>query len=167
MSSNKPGLPSISPQLFSQIVFGGFLIGIMIMAQFPWAMSICLGILGGFIFGWFTSSSKESAKPEAVASSEGIDAALKYWLFFLLGFVFVGYSPAVSIVLGAVAAIGGGWITAWWASKEDARTQLPVPTVNEVTEEKPRDRITRQRSRKSSQRYRRAAGSFNFRFWEK
>jgi hypothetical protein len=166
---NNQGLPPISPEFFSQLVFGGFLILILSLAGFSLPLSVFLGIIAGFVLGWFTNSSKSSPQQTTVASSDGIDAGLKYWLFFLLGFVLLGYSPPVSILLGAVAAIGGGWITAWWGSKEETRTQLPLEAsdVDMDTNDSPRERITKQQTRKLTRRYRRASGSFNFKFWEK
>ncbi len=166
MTQNK-GLPPISPEFFSQLIFGGFLIFILLLAGFSAPLSIFLGIIAGFVLGWFTNSSKNSPQETTVASSDGIDAGLKYWLFFLLGFVFLGYSPPVSILLGGIAAIGGGWITAWWGSKEAMQTQLPLETLDIDTHQSPRERMTRQQRRKTSRRFRRPSGSFNFRFWEK
>jgi hypothetical protein len=167
MAQKNNGLPPISPAFLSQLIFGGFLIFILSMAGFTLPLSIFLGIIAGFILGWFTNASKHSPQAATVASSDGIDAGLKYWLFFLLGFVFLGYSPPMSILLGGIAAIGGGWITAWWGSNEVARTQLPVETLEVVTDENSRDRITRQQKRRTTRRYRRPSGSFNFRFWER
>lgn len=167
MAPNNKGLPPMSPAFISQLIFGGFLIFILSMAGFALPLSIFLGIIAGLILGWFTNSSKHSPQPTTVASSDGIDAALKYWLFFLVGFVILGYSPPMSILLGGIAAIGGGWITAWWGSNEVARTQLPTDSLEVVVDETPRDRITRQQRRKTTRRYRRPSGSFNFRFWER
>ncbi|TVP61006.1 MAG: hypothetical protein EA343_15915 [Nodularia sp. (in: Bacteria)] len=167
MASNNQGLPPISPEFFSQLIFGGFLIFILILAGFSVPLSIFLGIIAGFVLGWFTNSSKNSPQETTVASSDGIDAGLKYWLFFLFGFVFLGYSPPVSILLGGIAAIGGGWITAWWGSSEAMQTQLPLEASDIDITDSPRERITKQQRRKVARRYRRASGSFNFRFWER
>ncbi|MBE9201103.1 MULTISPECIES: hypothetical protein [unclassified Nodularia (in: cyanobacteria)] len=167
MAPNNQGLPPISPEFFSQLIFGGFLVLILMLAGFSLPLSIFLGIIAGFFLGWFTNSSKNSAQETTVASSDGIDAGLKYWLFFLLGFVFLGYSPPLSILLGAIAAVGGGWITAWWGSKEAVQTQLPLEALDIEINETPRERITKQQRRKLTRRYRRASGSVNFRFWER
>ncbi|MDB9373775.1 hypothetical protein [Nodularia sphaerocarpa] len=164
---NNQGLPPISPEFYSQLIFGGFLIFILTLAGFSLPLSIFVGIIAGFVLGWFTNSSKNSPQETTVASSDGIDAGLKYWLFFLLGFSFLGYSPPVSILLGGIAAIGGGWITAWWGSKEETKTQLPLEALDMDTSDSPRERITKQQRRKLTRRYRRASGSFNFRFWER
>ena len=166
MGANK-GLPPISPEFFSQLVFGGFIVFILRMTGFSLALSAFLGIIAGFVLGWFTSSSKNSAQEPAVPSSDGIDAGLKYWLFFLVGFVFLGYSAPASIFLGAIGALGGGWITAWWGSKESMNTQLPMEVLDIDVNDNPRERITKQQTRKVSRRYRRNSGSFNFRFWGK
>ncbi|CEJ42543.1 hypothetical protein [Umezakia ovalisporum] len=167
MASKNQGLPPISPEFLSQLVFGGFLILVLRLVGASTPLSIFLGIIAGFILGWFTNSSKNSPEEMTVASSDGIDAGLKYWLFFLLGFVFLGYSPPISILLGGIAAIGGGWITAWWGSKEEMITQ-PLETSDMETNTSSRERITKQQRRRiTSRRYRRASGSFNFRFWQK
>ncbi len=167
MASNNQGLPPISPEFFSQLIFGGFLIFILLLAGFSPPLSIFLGIIAGFVLGWFTNSSKNSTQDTTVASSDGIDAGLKYWLFFLLGFSFLGYSAPISILMGGIAAIGGGWITAWWGSKEAMQTQLPLEALDVGTNQSPRERITKQQRRKLTRRYRRPSGSVNFRFWER
>jgi uncharacterized membrane protein YeaQ/YmgE (transglycosylase-associated protein family) len=158
---------NISPSFLSQLIFGAFLILILSMTGSPLSLSIFLGIIGGFTLGWITNASRNSPQPPSVASSDGIDAALKYWLFFLLGFVFLGYPAPMSILLGGIAAIGGGWIIAWWGSKEETRTQLPVETVEEAIGEQISDRITKQQKRRPVRRYRRTRGSINFKFWER
>lgn len=168
MASNNNDFFTISPNFLSQLIFGAFLIFILIMTKTPTALSIFLGILGGFTLGWLTNASKSSAQPPTVASSDGIDAALKYWLFFLLGFVFLGYSAPMGILLGGIGALGGGWITAWWGSKEETRTQLQVvETSEEIEVQQPRQRSNKQQTRKPSRRYRRPSGSINFKFWER
>jgi hypothetical protein len=168
MASNNQGLPPISPEFFSQLVFGGFLILILTLGGFSLPLSIFVGIIAGFILGWFTNTSKNNPEATTVASSDGVDVGLKYWLFFLVGFIFLGYPPSTSILLGGIAAIGGGWITAWWGSKEAIQTQLPLEFSETETSKSTREGMTkRQRKRKPTRRYRRASGSFNFRFWDK
>ncbi|WP_414527135.1 hypothetical protein [Nodularia chucula] len=168
MASNNQGLPPISPAFFTQLMFGGFLVSIFRMAGLSLPLSIFLGIIAGFVLGWLTNSSQSPNQESTIASSEGVDAGLKYWLFFLVGFVFLGYSPPVSIMLGVIGAIGGGWITAWWGCKESMQTQLPLEAVEVDKNDTPRERIIKQqRRRRLTRRYRRASGSFNFRFWEK
>ncbi|MBW4645942.1 MAG: hypothetical protein KME23_23625 [Goleter apudmare HA4340-LM2] len=158
---------NLPPDFLSQLIFGAFLILILSMTGTSLALSIFLGIMGGFTLSWITSASKNSPKPQSVASSDGIDAGLKYWLFFLLGFSFLGYPAFISILLGGIAALGGGWIVAWWGSKEETRTQLPAETTEEMEAEQPSERSTRQQRRKTTRRFRRTPGSINFKFWQK
>ncbi len=161
---NKSNFLSISPHFLNQLLVGLFLALILLAVGYPLPQSIFLGIIGGLSIGWMTSAS--TPKDSSVASSQGIDAGLKYWLFFLLGFAFLGYQAPVSILLGSLAGIGGGWIIAWWKSKEEYRTQLSEDVI-ESTEPKPAATTsTIRRIRKPVRRYRRPSGSFNFpRFW--
>jgi len=135
------------------------------MTGSPASLSIFLGILAGFTLGWLTNASKNSPQAPSVASNDGIDAGLKYWLFFLLGFVWLGYPAPMSILLGGIGAFGAGWIIAWWGSKEETRTQLPVEVLQEG-EERPSSRVTKQQKRRTTRRFRRARG-INFRFWQR
>ncbi|HIK05519.1 MAG TPA: hypothetical protein IGS40_12540 [Trichormus sp. M33_DOE_039] len=158
---------NFSPESISQFLFGAFITFILNSTGTPITLSIFLGILGWLMLGWFTNASKTSPQPPTVPSSDGIDAGLKYWLFFLLGFGLLGYPALMSIVLGGIGALGGGWIIAWWRSKEETRTQLPVEIVEEIETEQSTSRITRQQKRRSSRRYRRTPGSFSFKFWDR
>jgi uncharacterized membrane protein YeaQ/YmgE (transglycosylase-associated protein family) len=168
MADKKNDFFSISPSFFSQLLFGAFLIFILIMTGSAPALSIFLGIMGGFILGWITNVTENSAQPPTVASSDGVDTGLKYWLFFMLGFVYLGYPAPMSILLGAIGALAGGWITAWWGSKEETRTQLQVEESEEVEIEPTNDRINKRQTRRTARRYRRGTGSsINLRFWEK
>ncbi|BCL34194.1 hypothetical protein [Nostoc sp. MS1] len=155
---------NFTPEFISQLIFGAFLIFILISTGSPVSLSIFLGIMGGFALGWFTNSSKNSPQAPVVASSDGIDAGLKYWLFLLLGFSMMGYSAPMSILLGGIGAIGGGWIIAWWRSKEETRTQLPADANQEADSDEPSDRTTR-RQRISVRRYRRRPGGFSIPFF--
>ncbi|AFY34010.1 hypothetical protein [Calothrix sp. PCC 7507] len=155
-------------EFISQLIFAAFLILILTLTGTSLSFSIFLGIIGGLTLGWITTASKNNPKPQSIASSEGIDAALKYWLFFLLGFSLLGYPAPISILLGGIAALGGGWIIAWWGSKEETRTQLPAETTEDVAAEQPSERSTRQQKRRVTRRFRRtAAGGINFKFWER
>ncbi|MBD2569124.1 hypothetical protein [Anabaena lutea] len=157
---------SSSPNFFSQLVFGFIL---TIIASFTGAsliLSLFVGIMGGFALGWFTIVNENNPPIPNVASNDGIDAALKYWLFFMFCFVFLGYSAPLSILFGGFSAVGGGWIIAWWRSKEDARIE-PTDEFFEEEIEETNERSTKQQKRKPIRRYRRAPGSFNFRFWQK
>ncbi|MBD2495703.1 hypothetical protein [Nostoc sp. FACHB-280] len=156
---------NFTPDFISQLIFGSFLTFILILTGSPASLSIFLGILGGFSLGWLTNASKTSPQAPTIASSDGIDAGLKYWLLFLLGFVWLGYSAPMSILLGGIGAIGGGWIIAWWGSKEETRTQLPVQSLIEG-EETVGERSTKQQKRRPTRRFRRARG-INLRFWQR
>ncbi|ARV58611.1 hypothetical protein BZZ01_08145 [Nostocales cyanobacterium HT-58-2] len=160
---------NFSPNFVTQILLGLFFALIFLSTGYDPALSIFLGVLGGLALGLVTASTKTGPQPQTVATSEGVDAGLKYWLFFLLAFAFVGYQPPMSIFLGAIGGIGGGWIIAWWQAKEESRTQIPQEGLEETTEEgeiaseKPR----RRQIRKTTRRYRRRPGTINFRFWQR
>jgi uncharacterized membrane protein YeaQ/YmgE (transglycosylase-associated protein family) len=161
-------LLSSSPNLLSQLLFGLLLTIIVKIAGASLILSVFVGVVGGFVLGWITTATENSPQAPVVASSEGIDAGLKYWLCFMLGFVFIGYSAQMSILLGGIAGLGGGWIIAWWKSKEETRTQLPVETLEQGETQQSEERITKRQIRKPSRRYRRTASSgFNFRFWQR
>ncbi|WP_017317511.1 hypothetical protein [Mastigocladopsis repens] len=157
---------NFSGNFVTQILLGLFFTLVFLATGYDPALSIFLGVLGGLALGWVTASTKTGPQPSTVATSEGVDAGLKYWLFFLLGFVFVGYQPPMSIFLGAIAGIGGGWIIAWWQSKEESRTQLQQDQSEDTEVEIPSNRPRRQ-IRKTTRRYRRRPGTINFRFWER
>ncbi|MBH8571503.1 hypothetical protein I8752_00355 [Nostocaceae cyanobacterium CENA369] len=165
MAPKNNDLLTISPSFFSQLIFGAFLILILSLTGSPLSLSIFLGILGGFTLGWMTNASKNSPQAPTVASSDGVDAALKYWLFFLLGFVSIGYSAPMSILLGGIGAMGGGWIIAWWGSKEETQTRLPTEAV-EADSERPSNRVTKQQKRRPVRRFRRPSG-VNLQFWRR
>ncbi len=156
---------SSSPSFVSQLLLGLLLIIILSIAGATPALSIFIGILGALILGGFTAASENSPEEPVIASFDGIDAGLKYWIFFLVGFILLGYKPHVSIVLGGIAGIGGGWIIAWWKSKEPTKTQLETENPENAETEKP-TRMTRPQSRKPTHRYRRTSG-FNFQFWKR
>lgn len=157
---------SASPNLFSQLLFGILLASVLSLAGASSALSIFVGVLGGFALGWFTTTTTNSHQPPVVASTEGIDAGLKYCLFFIIGFIFFGYSAPMSLLLGAMGGIGGGWIIAWWKSKEEPRTQIPSEILEDTTAQQP-EQTTSKYKRRPTRRYRRSTSSFNFRFWEK
>jgi hypothetical protein len=85
----------------------------------------------------------------------------------MLGCIFLGYSAPMSIVFGAIAGVGGGWIISWWRSEEALQTQLSEDIVVEENTEQPSDRSAKRRKRKPTKRFRRGSTTFNFRFWEK
>ncbi|KYC36653.1 hypothetical protein WA1_44005 [Scytonema hofmannii PCC 7110] len=159
---------SFSGNFITQTLFGLFLTLVFLMTGYPSSLSIFLGVLGGIAIGWLTSAQKTGPKQPDIGVSEGIDVGLKYWLFFLLGFVFAGYNPPMGILLGAIAGIGGGWIIAWWETKEDSRTQLPTDDTEDAESALPDDKPDRRRVRKISRKFRRrTSGGINLRFWER
>lgn len=155
-----------SENILPQLLLGVFIFIIARIANATLPLSIFLGVLGACALGWFTSANENNPQSSTVASNDGIDAGLKYWLFFMLACLFLGYSTLTSILFGAIAGIGGGITIAWWRSKETTSTQISkdVLKLDEETDE-PRTRV--KRSRKKFPRYRRASGSFNLRFWER
>lgn len=52
-------------------------------------------------------------------------------MFFLLSFFFLGYSVYLSIFLGAVGGLAGGWVIGWWKSKDDPSDLQPEELVDE------------------------------------
>ncbi|TAE57987.1 MAG: hypothetical protein EAZ76_08670 [Nostocales cyanobacterium] len=172
MASNKNILSEIlsaSPNFFSQLVFGFLLFLIANFVGASLILSLFIGILSGIALGVFTSANETNPQIPNVASNDGIDAALKYWLAFMVGFVLLGYSAPISILFGGMAAIGGGWIIAWWRSKEETKTQLPKDILIEEDEDSElvSPRTPRRKRRLNANRLRRSPGSFNFRFWQK
>lgn len=162
-------LPPISQSFITQLVFGTFLAFIFYLSSERVALSVFLGVLGGLALGLFTTSTRSGPHPETVASSDGVDAGLKYWLFFLLSFLLLGYEPPMSILLGGIAGLGGGFIFAWWGSKEPTVTKVSGQIQREIEtsdDELPPQRINSQRSRRATRRYRRRAG-INVKFWER
>ncbi len=108
---------SSSPNFLSQLLFGLFLFIIARIAAASIPLSLFIGILGGVSLGWFTAANDNNPEPATVASNDGIDAGLKYWLVFMLGCLFLRYSAPISILFGGIAGVGGGWIISWWRQK--------------------------------------------------
>ncbi|PAX52071.1 hypothetical protein [Brunnivagina elsteri] len=161
--NNNP-LP-ISPNFSNQLIFGLFLTFLLLMIGWDRTWSIFLGILGGFVLGWISEATKSGPQASNIATSEGIDAGLKYWLFLLAGFMFLGTYPApLSILLGALGGLGGGLIIAWWDSKEATQTELPQELTEGEEFEFPKQ--VSGRKRRATRRFRRPRGRINFRFWE-
>jgi prepilin signal peptidase PulO-like enzyme (type II secretory pathway) len=160
------GLITISQAFFSQLVFWLFLTLIFIMTGAPPSLSIFLGILGSIALSGLTTATRSGPQTPTIGSADGIDAGLKYWLFFLLGFLFLGYPAPMSVLLSALAGLGGGWIIAWWETREETKTQLATEGSEDVQEELPNERAIK-RKRRPTRRYRRSREGFNFRFWER
>lgn len=155
----------LSPNFSNQLVFGAFLALVLLMIGVQTAWSIFLGILGGFSLGWISEANKTGPQAANFATSEGIDAGLKYWLFFLAGFMLLRNYPApLSILLSGLGGLGGGLIIAWWGSKEATQTDLP-PELTEG-EEVELPKAASGRRRRETRRFRRPRGRINFRFWE-
>jgi hypothetical protein len=158
---------SSSPNFFAQLLFGLFLFIISRVLNASIPLSIFIAITGSIILGSITFANENNPQNTNVASNDGIDAGLKYWLIFMLGCLFLGYSAPISILLGCIAGIGGGWIIAWWRSDEALQTQLSEEIVEVEEREQSSDRAAKRRKKKPSRRFRRASTTFNFRFWEK
>ena len=158
---------SSSPNFFAQLLFGLFLFIISRVLNASIPLSIFIAIMGSVILGSITFANENNPQNTNVASNDGIDAGLKYWLIFMLGFLFLHYSAPISILLGCIAGIGGGWIIAWWRSDEALQTQLSEEIVEAEEREQSSDRAAKRRKKKPSRRFRRASTTFNFRFWEK
>jgi hypothetical protein len=151
------------------VLFGLFLTLVFSTTIGNLALSLFIGVLGALVVGWFTTATTTGPKTQPVGTSEGIDAGLKYWLFFLLGFVWLGYSPPMSIFLGAMAGLGAGWMIAWWKTKEESRTQLPDEiSQDDEAETSNEPSNIRRRRRRATRRYRRTSRIPDLtRFWRR
>ncbi|MDX2242563.1 MAG: hypothetical protein NW224_17890 [Leptolyngbyaceae cyanobacterium bins.302] len=49
----------------------------------------------------------------------GYRTGAKVLLLFMFGFFFLGYTPFLSVCLGAIAGLTSGFISSWWHAKED------------------------------------------------
>jgi hypothetical protein len=164
--ANKKNSPlPISPNFSNQLVFGLFLTLILRMIGLQTAWSIFIGILGGFSIGWISEANKSGPQQSNVAASDGIDAGLKYWLFFLAGFMVLRvFDPPLNILLSGLGGLGGGLIIAWWGSREATQTELPPELTEDENVELPKQAFGRRR--RETRRFRRPRGRINFRFWE-
>ncbi|HEY9672946.1 MAG TPA: hypothetical protein V6D11_15995 [Waterburya sp.] len=79
-------------------------------------------------------SDKKDAKKGQSSFFTGFSTgtALRLWLFFLFFFIFLGYPPPLSILLGFAGGFAGGWVVGWWKSKEG-------PTLMKSEEEEEAD----------------------------
>jgi hypothetical protein len=71
-------------------------------------------------------SKKETLEQASNPFAGGVPTALKLWLFFLFCFFLLGYPVPLSILFGAVGGFAGGWVDAWWHSKDEPPSQ-PQP----------------------------------------
>jgi hypothetical protein len=91
--------------------------------------------------------------------SEGFSVGLRFWLFFLVVFAFIGYSAFMSIILGAIGGLAAGFIQAWNTSKAtdpakpeaDASKVVPEGEVD-APPRKQRSRYKHKKQRKPPQR---------------
>jgi len=67
-------------------------------------------------------------------SGFSINNGLKFWLFFLFCFFFLQYPIPLSILLGAVGGVSGGWVIGWWNTKDDP-IEKPQPEETKPEEE--------------------------------
>ncbi|MFM7405710.1 MAG: hypothetical protein ACKO3K_03310 [Cuspidothrix sp.] len=157
---------SSSPNFLSQLLFGLFLFIIARVAGASFPLSLFVGVMSGVSLGVITNANENNPDSTIVAPNDGIDAGLKYWLVFMLGCLFLGYSAPLSILFGGIAGLGGGWIISWWRSQETLQTQLSQE-IPEHNLEEPGERSTKRRKRQPTRRFRRGSATFNFRFWDK
>lgn len=162
--NNSGGFPALSQNFVSILIFGLFLTLVFLNTFQNIYLSIFLGAIGGLILVSISTSNKNTTRTQYVASSDGIDSGLKFWLFFMVGFVISGYGTPISILLGGLAGIGSGFIYAWWGSREDTRNQLPVVEEAETADEDIFTHRRIKRKRKATRRIRRRKGS---QFWQK
>ena len=170
MTEKKNHSKTIPKNFLTQLIFGLFLSIFLLSLGLQEAWSFFLGITFGFIFGWFTNVSQSNPRARNIPSSEGIEAGLRYWLFFMVGFLLIGYQAPAGIVIGGIAGVAGGWMTTWWKSKGEAKSEPSLPKISEVGIEEaisPQIRMNRKKMRKVTRRYRLTPGSINWRFWER
>jgi hypothetical protein len=67
--------------------------------------------------------------------------ALKCWLVFFVVLILSGYTVEIALVLGALGALGGGFIGSWWKAKGTEDVAQPDPERVIVLVKKVRQRI--------------------------
>ncbi|MEB3178590.1 MAG: hypothetical protein VKL59_06140 [Nostocaceae cyanobacterium] len=109
---------------------------------------------------------KKKSSNQVIGLYEGVSAGLKFWLFFILAFYFLlGYSPYMSILLGGLGGLAGGWIYAWWNASEEAKTQQQVEELEKTDSELSKATLTKLskgRGGAITRRYRRTSPSWQF-----
>jgi hypothetical protein len=73
---------------------------------------------------------------------------LRAWLFFLFCFFLLGYSPPMSILLGAVAGLATSLVAGWWKTKDDPSEAPIIPELQdeEVEDTPPTEKVSGLRS---------------------
>lgn len=103
------------------------------------------------------------------ATNAGFTTGVRFWIFFLICFALLGYSPFLSICLGAVGGIAAGVLDAWVKAKDDGTEKEPEKQPEDpaiVTEPQGKTRPRRpagflsQRRRHKSQGQRRFGSLF-------
>lgn len=107
---------------------------------------------------------KQTATNLSQAFSTGY--GLRLWLFFLLSFYFLGYPVPLSILLGAVGGLAGGWVIGWWKSKDDPSDLQPEEMVDEedLRENRARVRGLRLAKQQRDSKYRKPSQGFGLPF---
>lgn len=72
-------------------------------------------------------------------SATGFSTGIKFWLFFMIALALLGYSPFLSICLGAIGGIAGGVVAAWFNPRDDDAPDRPARQA-EVSPEEPERR---------------------------
>lgn len=62
-------------------------------------------------------------KPDSAA---GVNTGSKLLILFMIGFLLLGYQPFLSICLGAIAGLAGGFTASWWNASEDFLSDAEV-----------------------------------------
>jgi hypothetical protein len=57
-------------------------------------------------------------------ASAGVNTGTKLFILFMIVFLLLNYTIFLSICLGAIAGLAGGFIAAWWDAKEDYLTEI-------------------------------------------
>lgn len=82
--------------------------------------------------------------------NDGFTAALKFWCIFLLVFFLLRYPPGFSIMLGAIAALAGGYIVTHWTTKDQTPPKVSVQRQEEEGPLGLRDRTQMRKQRPKS-----------------
>ncbi|WP_353260016.1 hypothetical protein [Prochlorothrix hollandica] len=103
---------------------------------------------------------RKSPEPPALSpwqqlqnSDDPFLAGLQFWLFFLLVFVAMGYPLALSILLGIVGGVAGGYIVQCWQvdPRKDQQPDADVAATAMVDSFNPARRSSKVRTRAERQ----------------